>query len=230
MINRVFLYSNEEAKRNGNSLTIGKVLIQSIILTLLFIVLLFICMLISDDFFENPVFFMILITIFIITILVYAIKAKQKTSQQLMAFATDENNNIFCVNKLNNGGKYVIGGIEAGNIVDKVLDNGDSVAGDAVQLAGTIMAVNNLNNSSKMMQNPKTIADIVDNASDMKGALVRQILKVYNYTEDSHKVKISCDYRIIGNGEIKYNKYIKIYKSFNCFNDLMNIILSKKVN
>jgi len=76
------------------------------------------------------------------------------------------------------------------------------------------------------MQNPEIIAKMVECASTTTGAEVRQILKVYNYTQNSRSVKIRCDYRIMRTGQIKYNKNITIYKSFNCFNDLMNIILN----
>lgn len=226
MINRVFCYSDEEAKRNGNSVSIGKMILQVIGMLLLLVVAMFLCFDISDDFMDNPIFLLLLVFGFIGWIIYYAIKFNLKFHSQLMGFATDINNNVYCATKLNNGEEFVIGGMAAGGIIDAVLKDSNSFAGNMAEGLGAAMTLYSLNKSAKIMQNPEVIAKMVECANTTTGAEVRQILKVYNYTQNSHSVKIRCDYKIMRTGKIKYNKNITIYKSFNCFDDLMNAILN----
>lgn len=226
MINRVFCYSDEEAKRNGNSVSIGKMILQVIGMVLLLVVAMFVCFAISDDFMDNPIFLLLLVFGFIGWVIYYAIKFNLKFHSQLMGFATDTNNNVYCATKLNNGEEFVIGGMAAGGIIDAVLKDSNSFAENMAEGVGAAMTLYSLNKSAKIMQNPEVIAKMVECANTTTGAEVRQILKVYNYTQSSHSVKIRCDYKIMRTGKIKYNKNITIYKSFNCFNDLMNAILN----
>lgn len=227
MINRVFCYSDEEAKRNGNSVSIGKMLLQVVGMVLLMVVAMFVCFAISDDFMENPLFLLLFILVFIALVIWYAISFNLKFRSQLTGFATDTENNVYFATKLNNGEEFVIGGMAAGGIIDRVLGESNSFAGDLAQGVGTAMTLYTLNKSAKIMQNPEIIAKMVECANTTTGAEVRQLLKVYNYTENAHKVKIKCDYRIMRNGKVKYNKTMNIYKSYNCYNELMNIILNR---
>lgn len=228
MINRVFCYSDEEAKRNGNSVSIGKMILQVIGMVLLLVVAMFVGFAISDDFMDNPIFMLLIVFGFTGWIVYFAIKFSLKFRSQLMGFATDTDNNIYCATKLNNGEEFVIGGMAAGGIIDAVLKDSNSFAGNMAEGLGTAMTLYSMNKSAKIMQNPEIIAKMVECANTTTGAEVRQILKVYNYTQNAHRVKISCDYRIMRTGKIKYNKNITIYKSFNCFNELMNIILNNR--
>ena len=227
MINRVFCYSDEEAKKNGNSVSIGKMLLQIIVMVLLMIIVMFVCFAISHDFMDNPLFFLLFIFGFTILIICYAINFNLKFHSQLTGFAIDTENNIYLATKLNNGEEFVIGGMAAGEIIDKVLGKSNSFSGDLVQGVGTAMTLYTLKKSAKIMQNPEIIAKMVESANTTTGAEVRQLLKVYNYTENTHKVKIKCDYRIMRNGKVKCNKTMNIYKSYNCYNELINIILNR---
>lgn len=230
MINRVFCYSNEEAKRNGNNTSIGKMLLQSFGVIVILLVVLAVASAISADILEDPIFFLTVPFIFTVVLLCHALNFNFKSHSQLTGFATDSDNNVYFVSKLNNGEEFVISGMAAGNIIDKVLDDNNSLAGNLAEGAGAIMSLYSLNKSAKIMQNPEIIAKLVECANTTTGAEVRQILKVYNYTENSHRVKIKCDYRIMRSGKIKYNKTMKIYKSYNCFNELMNNLLSTRGN
>ena len=225
MINRIFCYSDEEAKRNGNSVSIGKMILQVIGMVIVIMIVMFVCVQNSDDM-ESPILLLLILFGFLTWVIYFAIKFSLKFRSQLMGFATDTNNNVYCVTKLNNGEEFVIGGMAAGEIIDSVLKNSNSFAGNMAQGLGAAMTMYSLNNSAKIMQNPEIIAKMVECANTTTGAEVRQILKVYSYTKNSHSVKIRCDYKIMRTGKIVYNKNITIYKSFNCFNDLMNIILN----
>ena len=226
MVNRVFCYSNQEAKRNRNSTSIGKMLLQVVALILILIIVMFLSFAFTDGFKDNPTLLILVISGFTGWIIFCALKFNFKYHSQLMGFATDINNNVYCVIKLNNGEEFLIGGMATGKIIDTVLRDNNSFAGNMTEGLGAAMSLYSLNKSAKLMQNPEIIAKMVENATTTTCAEVRQILKVYNYTQNSHRVKIECDYKIMRTGKIKYNKNITIYKSFNCFNDLMNAILN----
>ncbi len=232
MINRVFCYSNDEAKKNGNNTSAGKMLAQIAGMVLLFCVIQIIFVSISigssDDSFSNYTFSLISIIIFLVIIASYIIYCRSKFYSQLTGFATDTDNNIYFVIKLNNAASFAIGGIAVGNSIDRALDKSNSLAGDVAQGTGAVLAWYSLNKSVKIMQNPEIIAKMVECATTTTGAEIRQILKIHNYEEDSRKVKIKCDYKIMNNGRIKCNKTINVYKSYNCFNQLMDNLLSKR--
>lgn len=230
MINRVFTYSNEEARRNGNNVSIGKMIFQVIGMTLLLILAMIITSFMSGDFLDSPLFMFIIIFGFTAFVIWYAIRFGMKFRSQLTGFATDTNNNIYFASKLNNGESFVIGGMAAEGIIDGILGDSNSFAGDLAQGLGTAMTLYSMNKSAKIMQNPEIIARMVECANTTTGAEVRQILRVYNYIQNSHKIKIKCDYQIMRNGKIKYNKTMNIYKSYNCFNELMNILLNTRGN
>lgn len=225
MVDRVFCYSEQEAKRNGNSVSVGKMLLQLIGIILIMIILIFACLSFSSEVGYSIIF----APIFTIVILLFTVNFSIKFRSRLMGFAKDENNNIYCVNKLNNGEEFAIGGMGLGGMI-KSLDEKNRLAGDTVQAVGAAISIYKINNSVKIMQNPEIIAKMVEYATTTTGAEVKQILKVYSYTQNLHKVKIRCDYKLMRNGRMYYNKNITIYKSFNCFNDLMNIIMDKRRN
>lgn len=226
MIKRVFCYSDSEAKKNGNSVSILKLILEIIGIIVLLISAIFLFITLSEDVMNNPLFLILFVLIFTAFIVYFAIKFNLKFHSKLMGFATDTNNNVYCAVKLNNGEEFAIGGLAAGKIINNIVKDNNNLAGDIVGGVGAAMSLYSMNKSAKIMQNPEVIAKMVECADTTTGAEVRKILKVYNYTENSHCVKIFCDYQIMKTGIIKYNKKLTIYKSFNCFNDLINIILS----
>lgn len=230
MINRVFCYSDEEAKRNGNSVSIGKMILQVFGITFIMITIFIICSISLDKLMNNPIFLLLFFSLFFGFFMYYLFEYSFKYRSRLTGFATDTNNNVYCVTKLNNGEDFVIGGMATGGIIDNILKDNNSFAGNLAEGIGTAMTIYSLNKSEKIMQNPEIIARMVECATTTTGAEIKQILKIYNYTQTSHSVKIKCDYRIMRTGKIKYNKNITIYKSFNCFNELMNDILNIRGN
>ncbi len=230
MVNRVFCYSDEEAKKNGNSVSFGKMLFQIIGISFIMIIAIVIISAISDEMTTNFTLFNISIFIFTGAALWYAMNFAFKFRARITAFATDDENNVYCATKLNNGEEFAIGGLAAGNIIDRVSEKGNSILGDTVQIAGAAISIYKMNNSAKIMQNQEIIAKMVEYATTTTGAEVKQILKVYSYTQNSHKIKMRCDYKIMKTGQVKRNKNVVIYKSFNCINDLINILLDKRGN
>jgi len=228
VVNRVFCYSNEEAKKNGNYLSIGKLLLQTFLLIISMVIMLFVIIAINFELMNNFIFMMTFIIIWTLLIITYAIKAGFKMHSKLMGFATDTTNNIYCAIKLNNGEEFAIGGLAVGNIVDMALGDNNSALGDAIQVAGAAMALYSMDKSAKIMQNPEVISKMVEYATTTTGADVRQILKVHSYTESKHKVKIKCDYKSMRSGKIKYGKNMTIYKSYNHFNELLNLLCLKR--
>lgn len=221
MVNRIFCYSYEEAERNGNVVSFGSITLFVLSIILLFSIAGPICIHNAD----NPMLFLLLIFAFFFILILYLGKKNANAKAQLTAFATDSNNNVYYVSKINNGEDYFYGGMAAGETLNTFFKDSSHILGESTKLIGGIMSVRALNKSVKIMQNPEIIAQMVECADTTTGAEIIQILKVYNYTQNSHIVKIICDYRILRTGKIKYNKNIKIRKSYNCFNDLMNIIL-----
>lgn len=217
VVDRVFCYSTAEAKKNGNSLSIGKMILQVFLIVIIMMIPLVLMPILLDEI--NGGFILIYTFIFIGVLIFYIIKQRGKIQAQLTAIAT-VGKNIYLAIKLNNGEDLFIGGMAAGSIIE----NFNQALGDAIQGVGSVASLYAISRSSKIMQNPEIIAKMVEYAKETTGASVFKILKIYNYREDLKKIKITCDYMIMYNGKIKQNKKITIYKSYNCMNDLLNLI------
>lgn len=212
VVDRVFCYSKEEAKKNGNDLSLGKFLLQIFLIVIVMIIPIFFIPM-------NDIFILIYTFIFIGVVIFYAIKSRGKFQAQLTGFAT-VNKNIYLATKINNGEDFIIGGMAAGSI----LENINQHLGDAVKGAGSVAGLYALNKSIKVMQNPEIIAKMIEYSGNTTGAVIKKILKIHNYKENTKNIEITCDYMIMGNAKIKQNKKIKIYKSYNYMNDLLNLI------
>ena len=58
------------------------------------------------------------------------------------------------------------------------------------------------------MSHHEIVAKIVEEAPNIIGAEVWEVLKAHSITNGKHLVKINCDYSIVKTGKIKYNKNI----------------------
>ena len=218
MINRVFIYSDEEAQKNGNYTTLGRLFL--VLFGMMAVMLIVIFASVEIDFsFEGGAGFLLIIAM-IALMLIYGFSWRKKYFARLSSFATDTENNVYYVKNLNPNGNVVVGGVLARDIL------GNNMLGNMAQIAGTVAAANTLTNAAKIMQCPEVIAKIVENSTETYGVDVYKILKVYNYVENSHVIKVRCDYQIINKGKVKNNATLTIYKSYNSFKDLINTILN----
>lgn len=224
-INRVFCYSKEEAKKNKNNVSMGRWLLQIMLTVASWIIISNIHAKVHTEFMDMYGF-LIDSSLFLIVAGYFSVKFFIGFLPQLMGFAIDSDNNVYYANKVNNGEVFAIGGVTAKNAINRSLNKSDSFAGDVAEGLGVALSLYSLKQSAKLMQDPEIIAKIVENAETTTGAEVTQILRVHNYTQNLHKVKIKCDYKMAKRNKVKYNKTIIIYKSFNCFDELMNAILN----
>ena len=218
MINRVFIYSDEEAQKNGDYTTLGRLFL--VLFGMMAVMLIVIFASVEIDFsFEGGAGFLLIIAM-IALMLIYGFSWRKKYFARLSSFATDTENNVYYVKNLNPNGNVVVGGVLARDIL------GNNMLGNMSQIAGTVAAADTLNDAAKIMQCPEVIAKIVENSTETYGVDVYKILKVYNYVENSHVIKVRCDYQIINKGKVKNNATLNICKSYNSFKDLMNTILN----
>ena len=66
--------------------------------------------------------------------------------------------------------------------------------------------------------------DYLPNEVEIRDYLQNEILKVYDIVDSKHSVKVRCDYAVSNSGTVIYNKKLKIYKSYNQFNDLLGML------
>ena len=115
-------------------------------------------------------------------------------------------------------------GLAAGSMVDQLTNSAKDIGrdiGGAIGAAGQFYA---MNRQAQYMSHPEIVAKMVESAPNITGAEVIEILKVHSITNGKHSVKINCDYKTLRTDKVKYNKNISIEKSYNQFDDLMNVI------
>ena len=218
-VNRVFCYSKEVAKQNGNKLPILALILSTILGMVAFVGL---AVIMGDSF--NGVMFTLVFIVWLSLIIYYSIILGLRLRSRMTGYATDTEGRIFKAMTINNGQGLYFGGVAAGGMIDQLVGN-DSSLGES--LGGTVGAAAqfySMNRSAKYMSHPEIVAKMVEEAPNITGAEVIEILKVYSIINKKKSIKIKCDYRNLRNNKIKYNKSLVIEKSFNMFDDLANAL------
>lgn len=219
IVNRVFCYSKDIAKKNGNKLPILQLVLTTIIGMIALILL---AALMGSEF--NEALFMLVIFLWIGVIIYYSVLLGIRMRSRMTGYATDMNGRIFRAMTVNNGQGLYFGGVAAGGLIDQ-LAGSDSGIGES--LGGTVGAIAQfyaMNRSAKYMSHPEIVAKMVESAPNITGAEVFEILKVYDIVNKSKLIKVKCDYKILRTNKIKYRRTLTIEKSFNMFDDLVGIL------
>lgn len=220
IVNRVFCYSKEVAKKNGIRLPI----IELVLLTVVFII----WMIVSAMMFESMILFTISIIIFMTLLIYYSVILGLRLRNRMTGYATDTNGRIFKAMTVNNGQGLYFGSVAAGGLIDQLAGNDSGIGqslGGAVGAAAQLYA---MNRSANYMSHPEIVAKIVESAPNITGAEVFEILKVHSITDQGKTVKVNCDYKILRTNKIKYAKNLKIEKAFNMFDDLISVLNTHK--
>ena len=216
IVNRVFCYSKEVAKKNGIRLPI----IELVLLTVGFII----WIIVNAMMLESGTLFTISIIIFMTLLIYYSLILGLRMSNRMTGYATDTNGRIFKAMTVNNGQGLYFGGVAAGGLIDQIAGNDSGIGeslGGAVGAAAQFYA---MNRSAKYMSHPEIVAKIVESAPNITGAEVFEILKVHSITDRGKTVKVNCDYKILRTNKIKYAKNLTIEKAFNMFDDLISVL------
>ncbi|HIS91233.1 MAG TPA: hypothetical protein IAC20_06240 [Candidatus Faecisoma merdavium] len=216
IVNRVFCYSKEVAKKNGIRLPI----IELVLLTVGFII----WIIVNAMMLESGTLFTISIIIFMTLLIYYSLILGLRMRNRMTGYATDTNGRIFKAMTVNNGQGLYFGGVAAGGLIDQIAGNDSGIGeslGGAVGAAAQFYA---MNRSAKYMSHPEIVAKIVESAPNITGAEVFEILKVHSITDQGKTVKVNCDYKILRTNKIKYAKNLTIEKAFNMFDDLISVL------
>ena len=172
IVNRVFCYSKEVAKKNGIRLPI----IELVLLTVGFII----WIIVNAMMLESGTLFTISIIIFMTLLIYYSLILGLRMRNRMTGYATDTNGRIFKAMTVNNGQGLYFGGVAAGGLIDQIAGNDSGIGeslGGAVGAAAQFYA---MNRSAKYMSHPEIVAKIVESAPNITGAEVFEILKVHS--------------------------------------------------
>ena len=212
MVNRVFVYSDEEARKNNNYTTLKRLLLVNFgIFFILFLFILFLFIFILPDF--DIEFILVLV---VSVMLIYGFNWRKKYFSRFSAFATDTDGNVYYIKNIMPSGIFAIGGIASPYLLENVSNNTD------------VSFNSEFDKAIEIMKNPDAIAIAVEHPDSTYNIEIYRILKVHNYIETSHTIKLICDYQIKINGKVKAknNATLTIYKSYNNFGDLLHTLLN----
>lgn len=222
-VNRVFCYSKEVAKQNGNKLPILALILSTILGMVAFILL----TVIMGDHFNTALFVLFFIT-WLSLIIYYSIILGLRLRNRMTGYATDTEGRIFKAMTMNNGQGLYFGGVAAGGMLDQLIGSDSNLGENLGGAVGAAAQFYSMNRSAKYMSHPEIVAKMIESAPNITGAEVIEILKVYSITNRKKSIKVKCDYRILRNNKIKYNKNLVIEKSFNMFEDLLTALNTHK--
>ncbi len=215
MVNRVFVYSDEEARKNNNYTTLKRLLLVNFcIFFILFLFILFLLALILPDF--DTFYIGFILVLWISAMLIYGFNWRKKYFPRFSAFATDTDGNVYYIKNIMPSGIFAIGGIASPYLLENVSNNTD------------VSFNSEFDKAIEIMKNPDAIAIAVEHPDSTYNIEIYRILKVHNYIETSHTIKLICDYQIKINGKVKAknNVTLTIYKSYNNFGDLLHTLLN----
>ena len=216
-VTRVFCYSKDVAKQYKNTFSIFTMFL-GICLALLAFVFVFLIG------FEYPPILLLgfigLITFFVF----FGISINRKMRAGLSGFAITEDNRLFQASIINNGQGLYLGGVAIGSIIDQLANNSSNVGSSIGGTIGSVAQLYSINRSINYMEHPEIVAKMVEEAPNISGAIVTEILKVHSIIDNGKSIKINCDTKIVGKDNINYNKNILIKKAYIQFNDLVNIL------
>jgi len=216
IVNRVFCYSKEVAKKNGIRLPI----LELVLLTVVFIV----WIIVSAMMFESMIPFTISMIVFMTLLIYYSVILGLRMRNRMTGYATDTNGRIFKAMTVNNGQGLYFGGAAAGGLIDQLAGNDSNIGRDLGGAIGAAATFYSMNRSAQYMSHPEIVAKMVEEAPNITGAEVYEILKVYSITDKGKTVKVNCDYKILRTNKIKYAKNLTIEKAFNMFDDLIGVL------
>lgn len=217
MVNRVFCYSKDVAKNHGNKLPI----LQLVLITIGFIVSIIVLAMAGMD---SMAVFMFLMFAFMAALIYYSVILGLRLRSRMTGWATTEDGRIFKAMTVNNGQGLYFGGAAAGGLIDQLAGNDSNLGRDLGGAVGAAAQFYSMNRSAKYMSHPEIVAKMVESAPNITGAEVFEILKVYSITDNKKSVKVNCDYKILRTNKIKYRKNLTIEKSYNMYEDLINIL------
>jgi len=220
IINRVFCYSKDVARKNGNKLPI----LQIVLTTILGIIALLVLTIATIDSESSLVIILFATFVWMLIIIYYSVILGIKMRNRMIGYATDTNGRIFRAMAINNGQGLYLGGVAAGGLVDQIAGNSSNVGKNLGGAVGAAAQLYTMNRSANYMSNPEIVAKMVEEAPNISGAEVIEILKVYSIIDKRKTVKINCDYKILSANKIRYAKNLTIEKSYNMFEDLINIL------
>lgn len=218
-VNRVFCYSKEVAKQNGNKLPILELILSAILGIVAFTSL---AVVMRDSF--NDIIFAIVLIVWLSLIIYYSIILNLRLRSKITGYATDTEGRIFKAMTMNNGQGLYLGGVAAGGMIDQIVGNDSNLGESLGGAVGAVAQFYSLNRSAKYMSHPEIVAKMIELAPNITGAEVIEILKVYSIINRKKSIKIRCDYRNLRNNKIKYNKNLVIEKSFNMFDNLETVL------
>ena len=219
MIDRVFVFSKDFAKKNGNGSKLW-------IIVLLTVVLMFSMMILEDKVSTN-VILAVIFTIFAIMIY-YAVLWGIGMRSKSVGFATTKDGRIFEAMFVNTNLRIYLSGLAIGTIADGILKNSNGAGANLGGTIGSVAQLYSINKNAEIcIKHPEIIASMVEdtvNTRRINGTMVYEILKVYDIVDSKHSVKVRCDYAVSNSGTVICNKKLKIYKSYNQFNDLLGML------
>lgn len=208
MINRVFMYSKKEAKKNKVAFSIIEIVISIIV----FLIASFLIV----DLNMGHESMRFLVFSFAGIIIYFSIIAGIRLRDKYKAYATTDDGSIYQIESLNN----VQGVSRLGNSLDSVRGLANA-AGIATQIIGVKRATD-------LMQNPNFIAAALANYHTVKGMLFTKIDRVYSVTSTKRYYIINCDYTVLNNVQQFKNKKIKIARAYTGVDDLARLLENLK--
>ena len=138
IVNRVFCYSKEIAKKNGNKLPI-----LALVLSTILGITAFISVVIMNKF--NGIIFAIIFIAWLSLIIYYSIILMLRLVSRMTAYATDTEGRIFKTIAMNDGQGLYFGGVAAGGMIDQFAGNdsnpGESLGGAVGAAGGRVCGV-----------------------------------------------------------------------------------------
>ena len=82
----------------------------------------------------------------------------------------------------------------------------------------------NPNRKSDFMKDPKFVISLIESSPNVSGATIYKIEKVHSVIEKKRCIKVICDYNLLIKNKMKYNKKLIIEKSYIGYEEMLSLL------
>lgn len=214
---RIFCYDFDVAKKNKNNPPFKRMLIEIYILAISFILMIIVTNINKSEYCIIIVYFMLFV--FAGLIFDFFISCR-KLIGQMTVFVIDENDEVFKIAKTNNVDKKMA----AGYYIGEKIGGPDSFFSTIGMIMGYIFNIKHTKDISLGINNPYVVNEILKNPSQLIDGTVYKIETIYDIKDKGEFYIIKCDYFNYEENKQYKNNEIRLSKSYNCLNELVDIL------
>lgn len=218
---RIFCYDFDVAKKNKNNPPFKRMLIKIYILAISYILMVIVTNINIGEYGIIIGYFFAFVMLFSFACLIFDFFIScRKLIGQMTVFVIGENDEVFKIAKTNNVDKKMA----AGYYIGEKIGGNDSFFSTIGMIMGYVFNIKHTKGISLGINNPYVVNEILKDPSQLVDGTVYKIETIYDVKDKGEFYIIKCDYFNYEENKQYKNNEIRLSKSYNCLDELVDIL------